>query len=201
MAEFDIRSSTGPFADIIARHNDAIGDVVRDWRGMVRTHAEALTNFFLDDYPQDRRWVQYWRSRRDNLIQCFQGPGCQGGAHIFDPWNGWWGGVWRNANGSRSKTKHVWDETVSKDDSYIQPVTQSVSGFVHRGNIAQAKRSNTVDLAINVWTPNHGITGWASKRQGQVQEMPHIAYSPNPHTLLWIAQPRPGERNVYWMLF
>jgi hypothetical protein len=202
MPEFDLSNASSPFHDVIRRHNAGLPQL-RGWRASFQRHAADLTAFLLEAYPQDARWVSYWRGRRADLQRCFENDvRFQGNRDVFRPWNGRWSGTW---HGSTALAQHhIWDETQDSGGSRIQPVTQSITRFVGAAGLAAAltpgaEGRTQVDLGINVWRPGDGITGWVSKGQFGPEELPHVGYSPNPHTLLWITQPTVGS--TYWMFF
>lgn len=198
--KFDIND----FDPVIQKHNQNTGKL-HQWRKRfsTKTIAAELADFILT-YPKSSSTSSYWLRNRSTLEACFENKSPhRGNKSIFNPWDGWWKGDWYSTPDSFIPQYHIWDKTVqSKEKSYqyIQPVTQSTSKFVDHETIDKDINSNTVDLGINVWSEVDGITGWVSKRQsGEQVEMPHIGYSPNAHTLIWITQM--GQENKYYMFF
>jgi hypothetical protein len=202
MSEFNLSDNTNPFHKVIKEHN-AKRVFLQSLRQTFRKYAEGLADFFLT-YPQSPKWVGHWRAQRDALVLCFEHKTSQGHGGVFQPWDGWWKGVWNSPNKAPIPQFHVWDETVKVEQQHVQPVTQSVSQFVHRENLMEANKGEEsgkakVDLGINVWAPDMGITGWVSKRQYGKEELPHIGYTPNGHTLIWITQV--NYEGAYYMYF
>lgn len=193
MPEFDLDDQGSPFREVIRRHNADL-DRLRRMRGTLRDHAGALADSLLT-YPFDPRWASFFRDRRGLIVDAFQGDArSQGDANAFAPWDGRWSGTW-NGEGGSSMQYHLWDATRAVDGQQVQPVTQSTTSEVNRGNLdaayapAVAGNAARVDLAINVWKAGDGITGWASRRQGlPFLEMPHLGDLLNRHTLVWVAQ-------------
>jgi len=175
------------FRDVIKKHNTNIGKL-NAWRTSFAGKASQLTDFFLT-YPQSSSNSSFWQQNRVGLEQCFKNQiQFRGNSGVFNPWDGWWTGSWQNGSSSTAQY-HIWDKTVSVGSQHVQPVTQSTSNFVDNKTIKKAVTERKVDLGINVWSAGNGITGWVSKRQsGSSVELPHIGYSPNAHTLIWITQ-------------
>jgi len=129
------------------------------------------------------------------------GNGAPGGSpDAFNPWVGRWRGWWTSGEGpdQNFEPRHVWDQTQSVgehegEEQFVQPVTQSNEGFVGREELDTdpgqegVQPPEHVDLAINVWGKDCGITGWVSKpRDGY--ELPHIGYRVAPGIIVWITQ-------------
>jgi hypothetical protein len=103
---------------------------------------------------------------------------------VFKPWLNQWSGLWSNG----MPQFHVWDSTRFVEGQWIQPVSLSQTRFVKSCCVEEMRRSRQADIAINVFSREHGITGWVSKGQHGRQELPHIGYVLNDTTLLWICQ-------------
>jgi len=178
------------FKSVIDKHNEKVGKL-KEWRKIFAAQATDLAKFFLT-YPGDHsRWILKSSPKKNSslLEDCFKhDPGLRGNSCIFDPWNGWWKGAWKSGK-NETLQYHIWDQTVENGGQFIQPVTQSTINFVDSKNIKGEVLNNKVDLGINVWSAQNGITGWVSKRQsGKSEELPCVGYSPNPQTLIWITQ-------------
>jgi hypothetical protein len=197
MSEFNLSDPANEFHAVIRRHN---ADATRlgSWRRTFRDHADDLTAFF-------RTFPGTGHFEERHVRHCFSGLTShhhQGGPTVFDPWTSWWDGTWHglwNGRESNSDQYHIWDETGAVGGQSIQPVTQSVHRFVSQANLTAGVAANQVDLGINVWSSGAGITGWVSKRQFGAVELPHVGYSLDPQTLIWITQP--DFAGVYYMFF
>ena len=209
MVEFPLGRDGGLFRPVIEIHDNRIGDL-RWMQGLFREAevARALSDYLHEDYPRHADWQSYWNRNRGLAESAFRNPRRGVTRHAFDPWTGWWTGMWHQADGSTAPQKHVWDETQpsaagNQGTRHIQPVTQSVSAFFHSGNAADGWGAGDVDLGINVVSEDLGITGWVSKRQGGNRvELPHVGYLLNPHTLIWITSDRDvRESATRFMMF
>ena len=181
------------FKKVIENHDKGKAKL-RTWRENFASRSDELAEFVQREMFPGRSNV----ITRDALVTCFQHElGNRGKQNSFVPWNGRWTGDWENSSG-KFKQYHIWDNTVCDDKfskpsfQYVQPVTQASPGVGNNVKFVIPDKgsydSKNVDLGINVWSQENGITGWVSKRQNGIQEMPHIAYLINPKTLLWIAQ-------------
>ena len=123
------------------------------------------------------------------------------GTDVFGPWTNHWSGAWSNG----TMQYHLWDHARPWHDQWIQPVTQSETHFSDKGRLGAMIRNREVDLAIDVYSHEDGITGWVSKRQHGPVEIPCIGYLLEETTLLWICQPQePHERfapTTEWFVF
>ena len=211
MAIFNLGNDGGLFRHVIDAHDRGI-DALRWMQGEVARPAvaDALSDYLARDYPKHSDWQSYWRRNRHLAADAFRNPARGVHGRVFDPWDGVWSGQWNGAGGGTSPQRHVWDATVATNAGlhwqgvrHIQPVTQSESTFHDAGNTAEGWQSRKVDLGINVVTPGLGITGWVSKRQHGEQELPHVGYLLNPHTLIWITtdRPVPGSGVCFMMFF
>jgi hypothetical protein len=115
-----------------------------------------------------------------------------GGKDVFDPWTSWWIGDWGG-----KKQYHIWDGTESDGNGqYVQPVTQSETAHVSRTNHAYLSSRWCANLAVNVFSPGNGITGWVTKQQTRADsgaqyltQLPHLGFSLPEHKLLvWITK-------------
>jgi hypothetical protein len=136
------------------------------------------------------------------------------GSDAFNPWKSWWCGNYKDSSGNLTLNYHIWDSTVSWSGQYVQPVTQSItryaysidsSGVSKKGNLQDMKDKAEVDLAINVCSKRHGLTGWVSKRQAHdkkgIGELPHVGYLLTAKRILWITQPPGKSDDTYWMFY
>lgn len=139
---------------------------------------------------------------RDFIAGVLKGPHTQPIAEDpFLPWTSRWMGRWSN----RGWQFHTWGATYAVNRQLVQPVTLSESGFVDIRAAASSFNRGLTDVAINVYSPADGITGWVSKVQHGNVEMPHIGYRLNATTLLWFCQvKRPGHERTpdnLWLVF
>jgi hypothetical protein len=170
------------FSNVIQAH-DAIS--FTQLRTTFATNSAALARF-VKTFPGTARFVE---SQIATIISAAVSSGGAFFPTVFDPWENWWKGKWSD----ESKQYHIWDSTVLSGNRYIQPVTQSSHGFVHKNNLANyahagiptAQRGSKpwVDLGINVVSQTDGITGMVLKNGSQ---HPHWGYRIDSRTLLWI---------------
>jgi hypothetical protein len=158
---------------------------------------------------------------------CQQSEGeqkCDGNT-VFDPWNGKWKGPWVSEGKGWSweqDSHHVWTITKKRaNGKYVQMVTQTKSNvkqngkrtpkeddcneFIDGSNIDKKVKAGKVDLAINVYDKECGVTGWVTKNNKTV-EMPHIGYKLGKDVLIWITQEqdkdgKPKEPGTYLIFF
>lgn len=226
----------GPFADVIAQHTASL-DTLRTAHERFATVAEGLSRLLFRSYPISAGVQNYWHERpsteqsdhgaRSQVRAVFarERTAFRPTAAVYDPWDGWWRGNWQNGGQSGWPQYHIWDRTRETNGGfYIQPVTQrrgipatSTPDVIQRGQdfttsarLAQHWAAGQVNLAINVWREDTGVTGWVWKKDDGDQILPHIGYLLNRHTLIWITQQHPKtQSNVYdfdygqefWMFF
>lgn len=120
-----------------------------------------------------------------------------GYSEAYDPFRNWWCGLWRNSD----KHYHIWDFTQAFGGRYIQPVTQSELAFADGKTVDTMLKASPsrADLAINVVSPL-GLTGWVSKKQHGIKELPHVGYILARGELIWIAQ-HIGDPEYQWFMF
>ena len=184
------------FGDIIELHNQDLSKL-EDWRHLFSQHARELANF-VKTFPGAEALDV------DPIREAFaSSTGMKGpvaGEEVFKPWTHRWSGVWSNG----SSQYHVWDQTQLWDGQWIQAVSQSEVGFIDGGNLEKMLSGNDVDLGINVYTSETGITG-VSKRQHGRLELPHIGYLVEATTLIWITQPQDPDHlfqgDQTWFVF
>ncbi len=199
------------FTQIIALHNQSNG-ILQTMRRNTAEHAEALADFFLEGgskksariitegsfggYPGSGNFT------RQSFLTALRASGRSAGSSVFDPWNGWWRGNWAGAN----QYSHIWDATVPVGSQHVQPVTQIRGAeFAWKRSATDPGRGALVsqaDVAINVWNRDAGVTGWVTKKaaEGNSHQMPHIGFSLNSHTLIWIARDGLGAQK-HFMFF
>ena len=178
MADLDIQD----FSNVIQRH-DAFS--FTHLRATFAINSSALARF-VKTFPGTARFNEVQIANTISSAATCGGPFFH---NVFDPWENWWRGHWSD----NSEQYHIWDATVLSGNRYIQPVTQSSYGFVHKNNLVnyahagdpQNQRGNMpwVDLGINVVSQTDGITGMVLKNGS---EHPHWGYRVDSRTLLWI---------------
>ncbi len=179
------------------------------------------------------------REDRDALEEVFaDGRGGVGAnEQVFDPFRGRWHGRWTSGDGPsrNSKPYHVWDETrkverpgqgedgqggggEGTEEQWVQPVTQSTTGFVGADEIDSdpdqegVQPPPYVDLAINVYGSKCGITGFVLKPdpdptgEDQTQVLPCLGYRLGNGVIIWITQLHhpdctPWSQNEPFILF
>jgi hypothetical protein len=192
------------FAPVIQLHDQHRSGALHRWRTRFAALAPQLAAFvsgpgYFPDVPG--------LPGPPALAAVFSWQGAsRGHRSVFDPWTNCWSGRWSDG----SPQYHVWDNTELRGDQYVQPVTQSQMAHVTARNFAfmVGQTPPRVDVAINVFSDRWGITGWVSKKQGAsgLKELPHVGYSVNPRTLIWIThqydaagfRPDPAEMS-FWM--
>jgi hypothetical protein len=79
----------------------------------------------------------------------------------------------------------VWDDTVRVGGAYVQRITGSDSGHYETNRLPDLSE-NKVDLTVNVFRDDVGITGWVSKYQHGREEMTSVTYEIGKRRLLWM---------------
>ncbi|NIT56406.1 MAG: hypothetical protein GWN00_09290 [Aliifodinibius sp.] len=120
---------------------------------------------------------------------------------IFAAWENRWSGTWSNG----VPQYHCWYSSSQFNDRWIQPVTISEFDFIELCYTETMINKGKADIAINVYCPKDGISGWVSKRQHGGLEIPHIGYRIDDTTLIWICQIKEPaklfERGEEWLIF
>lgn len=185
------------FRRMLARHNRYREEFTR-WRRVFRRQAAALAAL-IKSFPGSEGLCE------DQLRGIFTRPETAyagiPGEKIFAPWTNRWSGVWSNG----TPQYHIWETSINIDGQWVQPVSISETGFAEL-NIAETMlRDKGADIAINVFSPAEGITGWVSKYQHGRAELPHIGYRINDTTLVWICQVKQPDRLFetanHWFIF
>lgn len=191
------RRTLADFADILRLHNRHVDEFKR-WRHLFAHHADELARM-ISDFPiaRDVDEEEILLALTRPLSHCAP----LSGRDIFAPWTNTWSGLWCNA----VRQYHVWDSTRYVDGQWVQPVTLSETEFVQLQQVREKQRQGRADVAINVFSREHGITGWVSKYQKRRVEMPHVGYRINDTTLVWICQIKSPEElfapENSWLVF
>lgn len=184
------------FQQIIARH-DQFQPEFRRWRQMVSCHAPEIARM-LSTLPGSEDWNI---PRIEHILSRLEPPSSLDGGQLFVPWFGRWSGKWCNGKWQF----HTWGEAQPLEGQWVQPVTLSESEFVALNWAQEMLARGDADIAINVYSPQNGITGWVSKVQHGRMEMPHIGYQLNDTTILWFSQIKhPGQEQYPgqdWLMF
>lgn len=181
----DLNERLDIFGPVI-RREEGYGKHFARWRELFRNAATELANLFKS-FPGTGELSQ--QEVAASFTRGVELPDGAKGETVFDSWNGWWCGTFHSAGGDAVPNYHIWDPTISHQGASLQPVTQSVTDFVPGADLEARLEDGEVDLAINVHTPERGITGWVSKHQGgQRLELPTVGYLLNANTLIWITQ-------------
>ena len=114
-----------------------------------------------------------------------------GSRDVFDPWTSWWLGDW----GGKAQY-HIWDGTEpNANGQYVQPVTQSETAHASRNNYSYLSARWCANVAVNVYSPADGVTGWVTKQQTSksgsqnLTQLPHLGFSlPDQKLLVWITK-------------
>jgi hypothetical protein len=98
----------------------------------------------------------------------------------------------------------TWEKGVHKGDRYVQRVVGSMQHH-YASNAIPDLTERKVDLALNVYDKDIGITGWLTMWSEVRNELALISYQLNDKAFLWIGQvltdklePVMGEK-VFWM--
>jgi hypothetical protein len=185
------------FISIIKTHDQYLPELTR-WRNLFAQHAKTLARVIKtfpgsENLSQDdlRRIITNQETTLDTLEN----------KDVFAPWTNRWSGVWSNG----ALQYHIWDSTRVMRGRMIQPVTLSESSFTNYCCVERMAQSGKTDVAINVFSREHGITGWVSKNQRGRVELPHVGYLINDTTLVWLCQIKePGKLsapNNRWFIF
>ena len=172
--------------DVINLHNQHLQEL-ENWRRLFAQYADELAHFvktFPGAEALDEDILRDTFAARTGLREHVTG------GEVFQPWAHRWSGMWSNG----SSQYHIWDQTQYWNGRWIQAVTQSEAGFTDGSNLEAMFARNQVDLGINVYTAETGITGWVSKRQHGRLEVPHIGYLVDATTLIWICQQNEPDR-------
>lgn len=186
-----------PFSDVMHRHQHAL-PLFQQWRQLITQHADSLAVLFAtlpDMPPTDEAELQA-------LLRSSSGAlGSLEPHTLFEPWTNHWNGFWNNGE----PQYHIWDQTRQWQNLWVQPVTQSIHRFANRATLPSMMQAQQVDVGINVFSEAGGITGWVSKQQHRLLEIPCIGYRLNPTTLIWFAQLQdpamPCSATAEWFVF
>ena len=185
------------FGDVIATHNRYLPEL-QAWRRLMASHAPELARLvktFPGTAHLGEATLRKTLTSRHGLYRCIHGN------EVFRPWTNRWSGTWSNG----TTQHHLWDRTRAWHGQWIQPVAQSESVLPDRQRLGALLRRRAVDLAINVYSDEAGITGWVSKRQHGRQEIPCIGYLLEETTLLWLCQIQAPDRlfapRTDWFLY
>ena len=190
------------FGPVLARH-DAAAPLLRQLRRLVQAHAAALARLLVeqvgDAYAAEcalvldpggrplRHADHFGLGAIQTVLESATG-GEGGEGRVYDAWKNCWQGPWYS--GERAQTQyHLWDGIHPAGGRVVQPVTQSERCLVDQVDIEGMAASGEVDLAVDVYSGELGLTGWVSKRQYQRPiELPCLGYCLDMSTLLWINQ-------------
>jgi hypothetical protein len=175
-----------PFEAMLARHNLFKPEFAL-WRERVAQHADTLAQL-VKRFPNGthlnaERLRRVFANPRDSIRRI-------AGQDVFAPWTNRWSGTWSNG----VQQYHVWWVAYFSDGQWIQPVSLSEYGFTGFHRVEENLQSGLVDIAINVFSYETGITGWVSKWQDKRVEMPHIGYRIDATTLVWFCQIKSPEQ-------
>lgn len=166
------------FDHIIAMHDRYRSEFYR-WRSLFSQHASQLAQL-VKTFPGSEQL-----SEEELGQKFFNGTSVPANVgDVFQPWTDRWQGMWSNGK----MQYHVWDSTRLIDDRMIQAVSLSEYALVPVHEAGKAARFSWSDLAVNILSPETGVTGWVSKYQSGRWELPHVGYSINDTTLIWICQ-------------
>lgn len=184
------------FRDILARHNRFLPELAR-MRRQAASHAPELARLLAALPGSDGLNAAHI----ERILANSEPSGARGGGVVFEPWAGRWAGSWSNGR----QQFHSWGPAMLLEGQWVQPVTLSESEFVEPNCAQDMMALRRADIAINVNSPQYGITGWVSKVQNGPVEMPHIGYQLNDTTLIWFCQAKyPGreqEPGRDWLVF
>jgi hypothetical protein len=111
----------------------------------------------------------------------------------FDQFSGMWTGILRGYDLSTGEetdatTQYlVWDKTSEMHGTYVQKVVGSETRHFQTKSLPDLSE-NKVDLVVDLYRDDIGITAWASNYQHGRQEIPLIGYKLDQHKFLWINQ-------------
>jgi len=209
MPEFDATKFRDCFQEILTRHNECKPRLLRmrrlfrgiaeDMAKMMRSkmcapYSTAGYGHVLTGYPRPGSLPNPCNHSEAELKRAIGGTSIDCGKNIFDPWDSSWQGKYsfkKQENGRPAPTSdqyHIWDKTRKVGEQWVQPVTQSETGFANGSNLAEKKEQKKTDLAINVWDEECGVTGWVSKHQNNNREEWILIGYCIKGRLIWIAQ-------------
>ncbi|NUO79511.1 hypothetical protein HUU05_05495 [candidate division KSB1 bacterium] len=171
---------------MLKKHKDYLAEFTA-WRSLFARHSEDLATL-VKSFPGAENLPE--EELRRIFMQTPRGLADRHAAGVFEPWTSRWAGLWSNG----VPQYHVWDSTRFVHGQWIQAVSLSEYEFVSPERLDESVRRRRADAAINVFTRDHGVTGWVSKYQHGRWEMPHVGYVINDSTLLWIYQRKDPAR-------
>lgn len=189
------------FRKILKDHNDAAALLKAMRAGFLdaakkRNFLDALEKLYADSNGKEL-------PNRKAIAERLASDAANGDGASFDPFNGWWTGVFQSWDGEKSTAfhpYHVWDPTVDVTTrgrkQCVQAVAQTdaerkeaAGGKTWFPGATRLKRSakarDSADFAINVFEKGCGVTGWVSKNGGK-EVMPHVGFQLDARTLLWV---------------
>lgn len=169
---------SGAFASVLDAHNAFLSQIA-GWRRSLALYAAPLAEL-VKTFPGTEHLAE--EDVRAILRSRLGLPHEHTEEDVFKPWTNRWAGRWGNG----TSQYHIWDQTRRWQGQWIQPVVQSEVAFPDEGRLEAMLMSSNVDLAINVYSEQHGITGWVSKRQHGRLEIPCLGYLLESTALFWV---------------
>lgn len=187
---------------------------------MVETHQECLINGVK---PAGTSRTYTGDGTITDMYDRLQSAQAWGHPGAYDPWNGWWTGIFESDAIKAPKSYHqlhIWEPEIvieamsSYPRQQVQAVTQvdfspedvkdrpdrdNYNWFISSDELLERPvRTDIPNYGINVWSEIDGLTGYVIKKlnSAQAKSMPHIGFLIDPDVLIWVAfeEDRPGDQ-------
>ena len=185
-------------------------DLLTHWRRGFQRCSENLSQVIANafdehrntgDFPSVRIDAQKLKAAFKQMIQRpfdpayfdrFRGP-AKGVFHAYD--------IATRKEVDVSVLHSVWDKSIRTDGKYIQKITGSETGYYQPDRLPDLSEKR-VDVIVNLYEDNLGVTGWVSKYQRGREELTSVAYLIGEREMLWMnkaisTNEQPVEDNVF----
>ena len=169
---------------------------LKQWRHQFKTCCKKLSASIAKTFNKHRRVGEFEAVEIDavQLEQAFA-QGVQKNFDIsdFDRFVGRWTAIFRGYDLQSEKEVFgiphhtVWGKTTQPQDIHVQRVAGSAADHFDPHRLTDLS-SGIVDIVIDLYRDDIGITSWMSRHQQQRAEVPLIGYKLNDEHFLWISQ-------------
>jgi hypothetical protein len=189
-----------------------------EWRRQFRTHADAVARFVADWYERHLQVGEFPGLHIDapTLSRIFQAPAPPPfNPEIFNRYGGPAKGDFRQYDlrskreleDERATLYSIWwpENVLSADGRVMKQITGSFHQYFSPAHLPPL-RNGLVDITLNSYREDVGVTSWVEIFQKVRQQRTSIAYifpPPHPHEILWLVKDstlmgKPVNNNV-WM--